>query len=688
MNRPPRPGRAVRQPRDVGSGQVATDAAHTRPEEDPVDQDRHHPRRSRHQTRHRRRGVWAVGILLSLLLASLPLTQGAAAQAVPLSVDMRILVIAADGQETDYPAITSFLDQVGAPYDTLLAAQAPLTASMLSDVAGHGRYQGIVLTTGNLTYFDGAGWQSALSTEEWATLRSYQVAFGVRSVTSYTFPEAAYGLSYVGYQDTLGTTLPVRLTPAGAASFPYVNSANAVPVTGAWAYLGTIIDPSVTTPLVTATVNGQSYPIASVTKYPAGYENLAFTVANNPWLTHSQLFSYGWISWVTGGRFLGSQAPNLNIQIDDLFGYDDIWNPATLTSSLQSRNTSADITALVRWQNARRADPVTPGLLSEFAFNGENASLLGDALTRTVVSNRAQFGFINHTRTHFNLDCGACPNPTGVITTTRQQIQNEILSNRTTGTLLGLPMQTDTMVQPDISGINTPPNPVAQKAAGDAGIRYWIGDPSRPGQGNPTFNTGFATAGDPRVYVIPRHASNLFYSVSTPTEWVSMFNHFYAPGGILCGITTCFSAPLTYDQILDHEAGYLLRYLLSGDIDPMMYHTANIKAYDGTRSVMTDVLDRALSKYKALVKTPISSNRMKQVGVAMQDRAAYNASGVTATLRPCTSITLKVTKAAKVPLSGVSYQAANSTVRTVGGRTVSTISLQAGQTVTVPLPSC
>jgi hypothetical protein len=653
-----------------------------------VDHDRHrHDRGRRRRTDRHHRGLWAVAVLFSLLLASLPLTQGAA-QAAPISVDMRILVVAADGQETDFPAIQTFLGQVGVPYDTLLASQAPLTASMLSDAAGHGRYQGIVLTTGNLTYYDGATWQSALSTEEWATLRAYQVAFGVRSVTSYTFPEAAYGLSYVGYQDTLGGNLPVNLTPAGTGVFPYVNAANAVPVTGAWAYFGTIIDPTVTTPLVTATVNGQTYPIASVTKYPAGYENLAFTVANNPFLTHSQLFSYGWINWVTGGRFLGASAPNLNIQIDDLFGYDDIWNPATLTSSGQSRTTSADINALVRWQNARKADPVTPGLLSEFAFNGENANLFGDQLTRTVVTNRAQFGFINHTRTHFNLDCGACPNPTGTITTTRQQIQNEILANRTIGTLLGLPMQTDTMVQPDISGINTPPNPMAQKAAGDAGIRYWIGDPSRPGQGNPTFNTGFATAGDPRVYVVPRHASNLFYSVSTPAQWVSMFNYFYAPGGILCGVTTCFSGPLTYDQILDHEAGYLLRYLLSGDIDPMMYHTANIKAYDGTRSVMTDVLDRALSKYKALVKTPISSDRMKQVGVAMQDRAGYNASGVTATLTPCTSITVKVAKAAKVPLSGVSYQAANSTVRTVGGRTVSTISLQAGQSVTVPLPAC
>ena len=67
---------------------------------------------------------------------------------------------------------------------------------------------------------------------------------------------------------------------------------------------------------------------------------------------------------------------------------------------------------------------------------------------------------------------------------------------------------------------------------------------------------------------------------------------------------------------------------------------------------------------------------------------AYNASGVTATKIPCQSITLTATNAAVVPLTGVSYTASNSTVETYAGHTISNISMAAGQTVTIPLPTC
>jgi hypothetical protein len=647
------------------------------------------PTSGAHHRQSRRRWL-AVAVALAALAALVPAQSSVAgAQAAP-TVGMRLLVIAADGNETDYPAIRSFLDQVGVPYDAILATEVPLTEELLQVSPTEGRYQGIVLTTGNLTYFDAeAGtWQSAFTPEEWTRLRSYQAAFGVRSVTSFTFPEAAYGLSYVGYQDTLTAELPAQLTPAGQLVFPYINQNNAVPLRGAWAYFGEIVDPSVTTPLITTTVGGQTYPIASVTRYPEGYENLAITVANNPNLTHSLLFSGGWIRWVTKGMYLGARYANLDIQIDDLFLTSDMWNPATLSSSGSYRNTATDITALARYQNARRADPMTRNFKVEFAFNGTGARLFTDGLTNSVVANRSQFGFINHTYTHYNLDCADCPEPTGVITSNPTTIRNEILQNVWLGALLGLPMDRDTMVQPDISGINTPPNPMAQKAAADAGIRWWIGDTSRPGQGNPTFNTGFTTAGDSRIYVVPRHPNNLFYSVSTPDQWVSMYNHFYAPGGILCEVTTCFDAPQTYSQILDREADYMVRYWLRGDLNPLMFHTPNVRAYNGSRSVLTDLVDTALAKYKALVKTPIRTLSFKQAGLLMQARGAYDAAGVTASVTPCTSITLRATKAATVPLSGVSYQASNSTVENYGGQVISHVRLAAGQTVTIPLPAC
>jgi hypothetical protein len=631
----------------------------------------------------------AVAIAVALVALLLP-AWGASASAEPLSgvpIDMRLLVISADESETDYPAIRSFLDQVGMPYDVLVATRDTLTPEVLSDGTSRGKYQGIVLTTGNLTYLDPvAGWQSAFSPEEWATLRAYQSTFGVRSVTSYTFPEAAYGLEYAGYVDTLGSSLGATLTDAGRMVWPYVNEANPVQLTGAWVYLGRVLDPARTTPLLNVTVGGETYPVASVTSYD-GYENLTVTVANNPNLVHSLLLSTGWINWVTKGHWLGNRTANMDIQIDDLFIADDVWDPATNTASGSYRNRPVDITALVNYQNARRADPLTPGFKMEWAFNGSGASST-DPLTQAVVANRSQFGFINHTFDHFNLDCGDCPDPTGVITTNPAQIRDQIRRNRELGISLGLPSDVDTLVQPDISGINTPPNPMAQQAAGDEGIRYWIGDTSRPGQNNPSFNVGFATPGDPRVYVVPRHANNLFVAASTPAQWVSVFNHFYAPGGILCAITTCFDRPLTYQEILDHEANYLVRYLIRGDFNPWMFHIPNVRAYDGTNSLLTDLLNVTLVKYRALVKAPIRTLSFKQAGQAMQGRGEYNAAGVTASVVACESITLRADGPATVPVNGVAYNAPNSQVESYGGRTISHVRLAAGQSVTIPLSGC
>jgi hypothetical protein len=611
---------------------------------------------------------------------------------VPKSLGMKLLVISADGTETDLSSITAFLGQQGMPFDTLIASHTPLTAATLQDSPSHGLYEGIVLTTGDLTYESDPAhgtYSSAFTTAEWNILHAYQSAFGVRSVTSYTYPEAAYGLGYVGYRDTLGNPLTASLTTAGQSVFSNIKATAAIPLSGAWVYLGSVADPTVTTPLVTTTVNGQSYPVASVTKY-AGYQNLAITVANNSYLTHSLLLAPGWIKWVTQGVGLGSRHANIDVQIDDLFLPDDIWNTTTKVASTPDyRNTAADINGLVAWQNARHLDPTTPDLKSEFAFVGSEVKTTGtDALRDAVVANKDQLGFINHTYDHYNLDCGDCPDPTGIITTTAAKIQSEITQNITRGLALGLPFNADEMVQPDISGINTPPNPMAQQASADAGIRYWIGDTSHEGQDNPSFNVGYYTAGDARLYVVPRRPSNLFFDVSTPAQWVDIYNYFYAPGGQLCGITTCFTQPQTYAQILDSESTYFLQFLLNGDDDPWMFHSPNVKLYDGIHSVMSDVLDATFAKYDALVNVPIRSLPFGQTGLNEQARGLYNASGVTATETPCVSIKLSTVNAATIPVTGVSYTAPNSTVETYAGQTISNVSLTAGQSVTIPLPAC
>ena len=84
---------------------------------------------------------------------------------------MKVLVVSADGTELVFAGIKSILNQVGVPYDTLIASQTPLTAQTLSDGFRAGRYQGVLLATGNLGYEASPNnWQSAFTQAQWQML--------------------------------------------------------------------------------------------------------------------------------------------------------------------------------------------------------------------------------------------------------------------------------------------------------------------------------------------------------------------------------------------------------------------------------------------------------------------------------------------------------------------------------------
>ena len=144
-------------------------------------------------------------LYLPLLSVATDQVQASAAEAAK-PIDMKLLVIAADGKETDYPYIAATLDQIGIPYDVLIATQTTLTPDRLWDGAVHGYYQGIILTTGSLVYYDPAtnSWPSAFDQSEWQTLWDYEALFAVRQLTLYTAPYGypdSYGLNLVTYRN-------------------------------------------------------------------------------------------------------------------------------------------------------------------------------------------------------------------------------------------------------------------------------------------------------------------------------------------------------------------------------------------------------------------------------------------------------------------------------------------------------
>ncbi len=132
---------------------------------------------------------------------------------------------------------------------------------------------------------------------------------------------------------------------------------------------------------------------------------------------------------------------------------------------------------------------------------------------------------------------------------------------------------------------------------------------------------------------------------------------------------------------LETESDVLLTYLLLGDINHWMLHQANLRAYDGTNTLIGDVIGRTLEKYNELFNLPVLSPTMDETGQRMVDRSEYNDAEVKASVAPGKYITLTAQKAARVPVTGLRTEEAE----LYGGQYISYVTLSAGESVTLPL---
>ena len=300
----------------------------------------------------------------------------------PRSLGMKVLVISAAGTAPSYLATTSILDQIGVPYDRIVLTGANKTAlqmvaGTLSDGAGKGRYQGVILETGDLAAYNQAtnNYPSALTAAQWAMLRQYQFDFGVRTATMYTpcvhdrhqwggagshlWLDARQCAQHQRHTSPADRPITATFTASGAGVFSYLNAANPVIVKNAYTYLSTPNAGTQTVPLLMATEG--PYAIAS-TYTGDGWENLAISADGNPELTHSLLMGYGVVNWVTKGVFLGERKIYLSAQPDDVFLPDDLWDPVSKTTpndtannsnpKYRHRNTGTDYNSRVAWQSA------------------------------------------------------------------------------------------------------------------------------------------------------------------------------------------------------------------------------------------------------------------------------------------------------------------------------------------------
>jgi hypothetical protein len=598
-----------------------------------------------------------------LVIALLAVALVGAAHTAQAQVTAQLLIISADGTEPSLPAIRATLEYLGTPFHIWIATREDeLNAERLYN-GSRAFWQGVILTTGDLGYSTDGGVtrQSALSPAEWDALRAYQAQFGIRQVTWYTYPSAGYGFAAPSGRDTSVAPLAARLTTAGQAVFPYVNRANPLVIEDAFTYLARPLD-AATTPLLT---DAAGNALAAVRRYPDGRENLALTFEGNEHLTHSLVLAYGLVNWVTRGLFVGQRRIHVSAQIDDILLASDLFVGG------QYRMTQRDLEIFALWQVRRMLQPVTRGLMMQFGFNGAGANER-DALSRTIKKLRPLFKWINHTFTHDDLDDASYA-----------KTMTELQQNHNAARQLGLAdswfdmYDKVNLITPEMSGLD---NPEVMRAARDFGIRYVVSNASRHGMGNPSPNAGIYNRHEPGILMIPRYPSNLFYNVTTPGEWVAEYNYLYGAAGVMPP-PAGWGRDLSYDEIVEVESEALLHYMLRGDTNPWMFHQGNLRAFDGARSLLSDLLGRTLDKYNRLFNLPVQSPTMDDLGQRFADRMSYNAAGVGASIVPGVSITLTAERAAVVPVTGLRTQDAE----LYGGQYVSFVRLAAGQSLTLPL---
>ncbi len=633
--------------------------------------------------------------ILPLFALMLMLSGTATRLAASPPLGMKLLVLAASQSDSGYVAISSYLNQLGTPYDVIFISDLNPDGlgnrfsglSLIDTATGNGRYQGIIQTDGSFTVCT-SNCQSLLSTADWTKLQSYEAQYKVRVVAYDTYPDAEWGLvpADSGTAYSQASPLNVTLTPAGAAVFSYLNSTNPIPVGGAgdasiWGYRATTTAATneTTTPLL---ITG-NYVVAVTHTTADGRETMALTIDNYPGLIHSTALAYGVINWVTRGVFLGSRRVYLNPQIDDLLLGNRLYAPTLPQCPNDSTcptlfATAQDLDALATWQSNLQADPQFQSFRTTFAFNGIGTTWYSasDPIFPAIVSLNPQFRWLSHTWDHANLDCFSLDANGACVPATLSQSLSELTQNLNVAPSLGFALDRTSMVTPFNGGLT---NSSFIQAAAQVGLQYIVTADDPPGP-----NLGTASSMVPSIFLIPRRGNNLFDDVSTPQtgvygSWPDEYNAKFGPSST----TPLYNQNLTYEQIIDVESQLVFQNnMVTYEPYPLGYHIDNSSTYDGTHSMFSDLLDAAIRKYKQLFTLPVITLDMSEIGPLLMNRAGYNASGVAGVYTPGVGVTLTTRNAAVVPVTGACSE---SLCSMYGSQYQDNVAMNANSTITLSL---
>ncbi|MFJ2966985.1 hypothetical protein ACIPIC_32320 [Streptomyces collinus] len=595
-------------------------------------------------------------LTVGVLIAALGLPAGAAHADTTPRVDLRVLVVSDGGPSTD--AIAAELAAAGTPYtriDLTQSGRTVIDAGFLADIVDgrpRAKFQAVVLPNDN---------PFPAGSAEMAALTAYEQTYDIPQVDAYTYARPEAGLQYPvhgGYSGSIDGKR-AEVTAAGRSGpFGYLDGAvpfedNDPAVGESYAYLSKPVAGADFTPYVQATIPGQSAKGTLVGEYRHdGRRELVVTFVYNQYQQQFRLLARGIVEWMTGGVHLGASRNYFSVHVDDVFAADDRWN-STLNCTPGDvdctdpnatpdpiRMTAADVDHAVDWQNDK-------DFTLDFAYNGAGSvdhredNNGADALADRLIARRGEFRWINHTYSHPFLGCvqdttvvpWKCATDADGSTRwmSRNDISDEIATNRVWGERAGLPLVNDELVTGEHSGMKVLPqqpedNPNLALALGDNGIGWLGSDNSRePVQ----RRVGPATT-------VPRYPMNVFYNAGRAAEQVDEYNWIYtsrAQGGSgICednpATTTCLPAPLSAatgyaDHIVPLETRIALGHVLANDPKPHFIHQSNL-AED---RIAYPVLNGVLDGYEALFTedTPVVNPRMRDIGTELRRRADWQA---------------------------------------------------------------
>lgn len=553
-------------------------------------------------------------------------------------LDMKLLILSATRSYLTEPSlrlIKENLEGIGIPYehkhltrDGQRISDAPFDLEYPGpSQRRRGRYMGIVLTSDLLAYQDATGtWYSSLTPAQWKQLADYESAFRVRRVAVSAYPRITYGVEPAG--EPLTTPNLVTLLPAAKPFSSGLVDGATLPLNGSFQNPAMVVDPALATPVAlfeNDASNGEKRPVAAtITTYPQGREQLNFYFAQSAYLSASYYTTALWINWITRGIHPGRRRIYLNLQVDDLFMPNGMWNMATRLPANDGfrayRATPDDLLDLVAWQKSRkRRLPAGSTFRIEIAPNGrgvwEAGGYANDGLFRTARQIIPEFHWVSHTFSHPDLD-----------RITLKRLSSEVRMNKEfLADLIGENEENfspESIVTPHISGLF---NKEALRALYENGIRNVVGDNSRrelwPLHKYHGFYTAARTNGFEGIFVIPRQATVAPVSAGPVQYLRSFYNSLY---------TGFWGRELSSSEIMKLEAERVGKLLMAWHHDPYMFHQGNLWFFnwdqnpgdDGRKrhsllSLWAEFVIDEVARYMTL---PVLSAKMDDMARFLQER--------------------------------------------------------------------